>query len=314
MKVLLDVDTGVDDAAALLYALFKPQYEIVGIGTVCGNVEASLAAENTCRILDLADAPDIPVAVGAEAPLTGRWPGRVREIHGENGLGNVELPRSRRNILQGDIEDFYMGLADKYAGELVLITLGPLTNIARTLAKYPAFASRVKRMVMMGGTVSMRGNVSPLGEANVTGDPEACDQVFLSGMDITAVGLDVTMNVRLKRSHLTWLDRCKSPRAARAVSFLNQAFEYYWYGNRMQNYCIDDCPLHDPLAVMHAGVTGILRTETRRARVECGGTYTRGMIVTDLREHPIPGGDIHFAVEADAERAVREFLSAFWEE
>lgn len=160
----------------------------------------------------------------------------------------------------------------------------------------------------------MRGNVSPMGEANVTGDPEACNQVFLSGMDITAVGLDVTMNVRLKRSHLAWLDRCKSPRAARAVSFLNQALEYYWYGNRMQNYCIDDCPLHDPLAVMHAGVTGILRTETRRARVECGGTYTRGMIVTDLREHPIPGGDIHFAMEADAERAVREFLSAFWEE
>lgn len=141
MKVLLDVDTGVDDAAALLYALFKPQYEIVGIGTVCGNVEASLAAENTCRILDLVDVPDIPVAVGAEESLTGRWPGRVREIHGENGVGNVELPRSGRNILQGDIEDFYMGLADKYAGELVLITLGPLTNIARTLAKYPAFAA-----------------------------------------------------------------------------------------------------------------------------------------------------------------------------
>ena len=94
MKVLFDVDTGVDDAAALLYALFKPRYEIVGIGTVCGNVEAALAAENTLKILDLADAPDIPVAVGAEAPLAGSWPGRVRKIHGDNGLGNVELPVS----------------------------------------------------------------------------------------------------------------------------------------------------------------------------------------------------------------------------
>ena len=169
-------------------------------------------------------------------------------------------------------------------------------------------------MVMMGGTIAMRGNVSPMGEANVTGDPEACDKVFLSGMDITAVGLDVTMKVRLKREHMEWVNRRRSARAAKAVSFLNRALEYYWYGNQMQNYCIDDCPLHDPLAAMYAGTTGILRTETRRARVECEGTYTKGMIVTDLREHPIPGGDIHFALEADADRAIREFLSAFWEE
>lgn len=314
MKILLDVDTGVDDAAALLYALFKPQYEIVGISTVCGNVEASLAAENTLKILDLADAPDIPVVKGAEKPLRSRWPGRVREIHGDNGLGNIELPESSRELLDESVEDFYMRMAETYAGELVLVTLGPLTNVARTLEKYPAFARKVRRMVMMGGAVSMRGNVSPMGEANVTGDPEACDLVFLSGMDVTAVGLDVTMRVRLKREHMEWLARHRSEKAARAVDFLSRAMEYYWYGNRVQNYCIDDCPLHDPLAMMHAGVTGILRTETRRARVECEGTYTRGVVVTDLREHPIPGGDIHFALEADAERAVREFLSAFWEE
>lgn len=314
MKVLFDVDTGVDDAAALLYALFKPRYEIVGIGTVCGNVEAALAAENTLKILDLADAPDIPVAVGAEAPLAGSWPGRVRKIHGDNGLGNVELPVSSRRLLGEAVEDFYMRTAEQYEGELTLITLGPLTNIARTLEKYPSFARKIRKMIMMGGTVAMRGNVSPLGEANVAGDPEACDRVFLSGMDITAVGLDVTMKVRLRREHLEWLKSCRSPRRAKAVSFLSRALEYYWEGNRWQNYCIGDCPLHDPLAVIHAGTGGVLRTEKRRARVECRGTYTRGMIVTDLREHPIPGEDIDFAVEADAERAVREFLSAFWEE
>lgn len=91
MKVLLDVDTGVDDSIALLYALFNPEIEIVGISAVCGNVEAWLAAENTMKILDLAGAPDIPVAVGAEKPSCreGR-PGCL--IHGKNGLGNVELP------------------------------------------------------------------------------------------------------------------------------------------------------------------------------------------------------------------------------
>ena len=157
---------------------------------------------------------------GAEEPLCGRWPGRVREIHGDNGLGNTELPPTRRSTAEEEIEDFYMRLADKYAGELTLVTLGPLTNVVRTLEKYPSFARKIRRMVMMGGTVAMRGNVSPMGEANVTGDPEACDQVFLSGMDITAVGLDVTMKVRLKREHIEWLNRRRSARGRKGGKLL----------------------------------------------------------------------------------------------
>lgn len=313
MKVLLDIDTGVDDAFALLYGILKPQYDIVGISTVCGNVESWLAAENTLKILDLADAPDIPVVQGADAPLKGHWEGRVSTIHGDNGLGNVQLPLSKRKLLKEDTADFHMRLAQKYEGELVLITLGPLTNIALTLQKYPSFSKKVKRMVMMGGTVSARGNVSPVGEANIVCDPEACDAVFLSGMDITAVGLDVTMKVRLKKEHMEWLDKCCSPRARKAVDFLNKALKHYWHGNQLQNYCIGDCPVHDPLAVMCAATPGLVRTETRRARIECGGSYCRGMIVTDLREHPILGEDISFALEVDSERALRELLSPFWE-
>lgn len=313
MKVLFDVDTGVDDAFALLYAILKPQYEIVGISTVCGNVESWLAAENTLKILDLVDAPNIPVVQGAEAPLKGCWEGRVRKIHGDNGLGNIELPKSKRKILEEDVADFHMRLAEQYEGELIVITLGPLTNIARTIEKYPHFTKKVKKLIMMGGTIISQGNVSPMGEANIVCDPEACDAVFLSGMDITAVGLDVTMKVRLKKEHMEWLEECCSPRARKAVEFLKKALIYYWYGNQMQNYCIGDCPVHDPLAVMYAGTPGLMRIENRRARVECGGSYCRGMIVTDLREHPIAGGDINFALEVDSKRALRELLSPFWE-
>ena len=314
MKVLFDVDTGIDDAFALLYAIFKPQYEIVGISSVCGNVESFLAAENTLKILDLADAPDIPVVQGAAGPLKGKWDGRVAAIHGENGLGNIDLPPSRRKLLAEHVADFHMRLAEQYEGELTVITLGPLTNIALTLQKYPAYAKKVKRLIMMGGTLFTQGNVSPVGEANVVGDPEACDLLFLSGMDVTAVGLDVTTRTRLRREHMEWLARHCSGRAKNAVTFLQKALEHYFYGNQMQNYCIGDCPVHDPLAVMYAAVPHLFRTQTRRARVECGGDYCRGMIVTDRREHPMPGGDIRFALEADAERALRELLSAFWEE
>lgn len=276
MKTAFDVDTGVDDSLALLYALNKPQFEIVGIATVTGNVEADLAAENTLKILDLAGAPEIPVTVGALRPLGGRWEGRVSVIHGDNGLGNVTLPASSRKTTGKGVEEHYLELGERYRGELVLIALGPLTNIAT--------------------------------------DPEAADLVFQSGMDITAVGLDVTTKVRFKKSHIDWLDtHCKASCRAE-VDYLKEAFKHYRHGNQVQNYCIDDSPLHDPLAVMCAAVPSLVHTQMRKARVECGGTYCRGMIVTDLREHPFQAEYIRFATAVDEERALGELLSAFLEE
>ena len=276
MKTAFDVDTGVDDSLALLYALNKPRFEIVGIATVTGNVEADLAAENTLKILDLAGAPEIPVTVGALRPLRGRWEGRVSVIHGDNGLGNVTLPASSRKTTGKGVEEHYLELGERCQGELVLIALGPLTNIAT--------------------------------------DPEAADLVFQSGMDITAVGLDVTTKVRFKKSHMDWLDtHCKASCRAE-VDYLKEAFKHYRYGNQVQNYCIDDSPLHDPLAVMCAAVPSLVHTQMRKARVECGGTYCRGMIVTDLREHPFQAEYIRFATAVDEERALGELLSAFLEE
>ncbi len=276
MKTAFDVDTGVDDSLALLYALNKPRFEIVGIATVTGNVEADLAAENTLKILDLAGAPEIPVTVGALRPLGGRWEGRVSVIHGDNGLGNVTLPASSRKTTGKGVEEHYLELGERCQGELVLIALGPLTNIAT--------------------------------------DPEAADLVFQSGMDITAVGLDVTTKVRFKKSHMDWLDtHCKASCRAE-VDYLKEAFKHYRYGNQVQNYCIDDSPLHDPLAVMCAAVPSLVHTQMRKARVECGGTYCRGMIVTDLREHPFQAEYIRFATAVDEERALGELLSAFLEE
>ena len=276
MKTAFDVDTGVDDSLALLYALNKPRFEIVGIATVTGNVEADLAAENTLKILDLAGAPEIPVTVGALRPLGGRWEGRVSVIHGDNGLGNVKLPASGRKTTGKGVEEHYLELGERCQGELVLIALGPLTNIAT--------------------------------------DPEAADLVFQSGMDITAVGLDVTTKVRFKKSHMDWLDtHCKASCRAE-VDYLKEAFKHYRYGNQVQNYCIDVSPLHDPLAVMCAAVPSLVHTQMRKARVECGGTYCRGMIVTDLREHPFQAEYIRFATAVDEERALGELLSAFLEE
>lgn len=314
MKILLDLDTGVDDSLALLYALHKPEMEIVGITTVCGNIDPIQGAYNTLKILDLVDAKNIPVAAGAAQPTNGTWHGPTDFIHGSNGIGNVELPDTKRVIVDQNVNDFQMELANQYEGELVLITLGPLTNIANTIRKYPDFPKKIKSVIMMGGAVSISGNVSPVSEANFAGDPQACDFVFLSGMDITVVGLDVTMKTRLKKEHIKFIDENCSPKDRKAVDYLKEALAYYWDGNQKQNYCINDCPLHDPLAMMIALNPSLAVMESRVARIECLGTYTRGMVVTDRREQPIEGNYIRFAMDVYEDRAIRELLSVFWQE
>lgn len=313
MKVLIDVDTGIDDSIALLYAVKKTDIEIVGITTVCGNVDAYQAADNACRILDLAGAPsDIPVVIGANAPMEGEWGGAVAHIHGENGLGNVQLPASGRQPVPIKAEDFINEMSRRYEGELTLITLGRLTNIARTLELYPDFACRIKRLVMMGGTLRCHGNVTPVAEANVAGDPMACDRVFTSGMDITVVGLDVTTKTRLKRSHIELLQRYCRAEDKKIADYIGAALDYYFTGNRLQDYSLDECPLHDPLAVILAVVPGIAVFKPLKARVECHGDYCRGMVVADLRHHPFEADTVNFAVDVDEKAAVEELLSVFW--
>ncbi len=313
IKMLIDVDTGVDDSIALLYALNRPDVEIVGITTGCGNVDAHQAAVNTLQILELnGGGADIPVAIGADKPLAGQWDGVVALIHGDNGIGNVTLPLPQRQPVKEDAVELIHRMAEKYAGELVLVTLGRLTNIAIALEKYPELVHQVKSMVMMGGTLNMRGNVSPVAEANVAGDPEACDKVFMSGLDITVVGLDVTMKARLRREHVDMLERYCREECRPAAAYIRQALEYYFKGNRIQNHCLEDSPLHDPLAMMTAVVPSLVTVQKRKARVECGGTYCRGMIVTDLREYPVEANYVSFAVDVDADRAIGELLSVFY--
>ena len=313
IRLLIDADTGVDDSIALLYALNHADVEIVGITTVTGNTDSEQAGINTLKILDLADAPDIPAVDGERQPLEEKWHGPVTFIHGENGIGNVQLPDSARSFRRQDVSDFMMEMAERYAGELVLVTLGPLTNVARTLRRYPDFGKKIRRVVSMGGTLNMRGNVSPVAEANFAGDPRACDIVFQSGMDILTVGLDVTIRTRLTVGHVELLKRVRKESCRKAVEYMDQALTYYRKGSREQNYSLDDCPLHDPLAMVAALHPELFQIQRRKARIECGGTYCKGMVVTDTREKPFQAEYVSFAVDVDRERAVAYLLAAFWE-
>jgi inosine-uridine nucleoside N-ribohydrolase len=310
LKVLLDVDTGIDDSIAILYALKNPAVRVVGITTGCGNTSAAQATENTLRLIALANPGyPVPVAMGANRPLVGEWEGPVPHVHGENGIGDVKLPASPQQPLSESAEDFIIRMAKEHKGELVLVPLGRLTNLALALEKEPRLPKLVKRAVMMGGTVYAPGNISPVVEANVYGDPEAADRVFTAGFDLTMVGLDVTLKTRLSMQQIELLGKYAAPENKEIADYLKQALTLYMGFYRRQSFCLDHCPVHDPLAMLVATQPSLVKTRRVKARVECGGTYCRGMVVADLRERPFDGEYINICEEVDSVRAVELLLS-----
>jgi len=314
MKLFIDCDPGVDDSIALLFALNRKDVEIVGISTSVGNVTAAQGADNALRLLKLAGREhEIPVCVGAEQPLDGSVEGFPEFIHGKNGLGNVTLPESTQKPVDMDVRDFMYSKACEYAGELVLVTLGRFTNVALTLEKYPDYVKKIKRVVSMGGAVYSHGNVGPLSEANITGDPEAADIAMLQDWDMTLVGLDVTLKTHLTRADInSLLDHCL-PEKKEMVNFISEELKYYMNGSRKQNQTMDYSPLHDPLAMVVTVDPSVVTTKKMVTRVECGGKFCRGKVVVDQREHPIEGKFVEHCLEVNSRKALNELFAAFQE-
>jgi len=312
LNVIIDCDTGIDDSLAILFALKRPDVRVLGITTGCGNTTTEQAAENTLRLIQLANpAYAVPVSVGAGAPLSGSWDGPVVDVHGRNGIGDAILPPSPQKPVREAADDFIVRLARENPGQLTLVTLGRLTNLALALRREPSLSRLLRSVVAMGGTIHEPGNVSPVCEANIAGDPEAADAVFMAGFDLTQVGLDVTNRVRLRADHLDKLEKYCAPGCEPIVQYLRDALKLYFNFNRLQDNCLDHCPVHDPLAMLVAVDPSLVTIRKMRARVECGGTFCRGMVVTDLRAHPMDAPFASICVDVDAVRAVEELLAAF---
>ncbi len=312
LKILLDVDTGIDDSIAILYALKNPEVRVVGITTGCGNTDAAQATENTLRLIALANPGyPIPVVTGSCGPLVGGWGGPVTHVHGDNGIGNAQLPPSQQQPLDEAAEDFILRMAREHAGELVLVPIGRMTNLAKALEKDPGLPKLIKRVVMMGGTYRAPGNVTPVAEANVAGDPEAADKVFTAGFDLTMVGLDVTVATRLHMRHVDWLVEHAAPENAPIARYIKSALSHYMDYYRNQSFYIDHCPVHDPLAMLVAVDPSLVRTRRVKARVECGGSYCRGMVVADLREQPFEAEYVNICEWVDGDRAIEKLMGVF---
>lgn len=312
MKILIDCDTGVDDSLAVLYALKKPEFEILGFTTGFGNTSAPQAAENTLRLLKLAGREgEIPVSIGENAPLKGKWDGPVVHVHGSNGISGVELPPSRQEPVEERACDFIVRLARENPGELTLITLGRMTNVARALEKEPNLPKLVRGLVAMGGTYHAPGNVSPVAEANIAGDPEAADRVLMAGFDTTIVGLDVTTKIHLTSKTFADLREYCAPENRAIADYLVQAFIPYRAFSRSSDGNLDACPMHDPLALLVAIDPSVVTMRRLPARVECGEGLCRGMIVTDGRAQPMEAPFANICVDVNEEQAINRLFRVF---
>src|SRR5438552_2626902 len=268
-RVIIDTDPGVDDALALLLALRSPELKIEAITPVAGNVPLELSLPNALRMVEIAGRTDIPVAVGAEIPLLRRLV-TAAYAHGENGLGGAVFPEPKIKPIAEPAAKFISQIVRKYPGEITLITIGPLTNIATALNMDSELARLVKSLVMMGGSLS-GGNITPAAEFNVYVDPEAARIVFQSGVPITMVGLDVTRKTSLTDDHVRVLEAAQNPVSRAAATIGRNAINH----NRERGFLVGP-NMHDSLAVAGFLDPAILKLQDYYVDVETTGELTAG--------------------------------------
>ncbi|XP_028125124.1 uridine nucleosidase 1-like isoform X2 [Camellia sinensis] len=216
-KIIIDTDPGIDDSIAIFMAFQTPQLEVLGLTTIFGNVTTEDATRNALILGEIAGYPDAPVAEGSPEPLKGGTPDVAYFIHGLDGLGDTNLPPPKSKKIEKTASEFLVDMVSEYPGQVSILALGPLTNLALAVKKDSSFASKVKRVVILGGSFFALGNVNPAAEANIYGDPEAADIVFTSGANIVITGINITRQVIMTDADLDEL-RLSEGRHAQLLS------------------------------------------------------------------------------------------------
>ena len=331
--LILDVDTGIDDSLALLYAAASPGVELVAVTCVSGNTDARQVATNTLAVLELIGRTDVDVALGREIPLV-RPLETTPETHGPSGIGYAELPAPARAVSARHAVDVIVEEARRRPGEIDLVTLGPLTNLAVALEREPSLPRLLRGYTLMGGAFGVPGNTTPTTEWNIHCDPEAAKLVFRAWADAIAVdatiarplalGLDVTEQARLLPEHVVRLARragstpddsialqrgedpmiaTRSVASDPIVRFIADSLRFYMeFHARYDGFY--GAFIHDPLAVAAALDRSLVTTEALFVDVETTGELTTGMTVADRRR--ITGRSPNLDVAASAN--VPEFL------
>lgn len=269
--LILDVDTGVDDAMALALAARSPAVNLLAVTTVAGNVTLPHTTENTLRVLAHLGRADVPVHKGFSRPLA-RPLHQAQHVHGQTGLGTLRLPPAPRAARKPSAPEFLVETIMAAPGTIMLACVGPLTNLAAAIAIEPTLPNALKRLVIMGGSLGS-GNVTPAAEFNIYVDPDAAAQVF-AACELTMVGLDVTEQTTLSRA--AW------DRLARAETAAGELV----YGVCAQSFLdrgLSDVQLHDPLAVGVAIDPSLCSTKRGIVNVETASASRAGQTTLDER-------------------------------
>src|SRR5258707_314091 len=222
-RIILDTDPGVDDAIAISLALRSPELHVEAVTPVCGNVPLSLTLPNALRLVEIAGRTDIPVAAGAATPLVRRLV-TAKYAHGNNGLGGVDFPEPKLKPVSETATELIRRIVRANAGEISIVAVGPLTNVATVLKSDSTIAPLIKSIVIMGGSLS-GGNITPAAEFHFYVDPEAARIVFDSGVPLTMIGLDVTNKVIIREEQVRALEAAQNPVSQAAGKILRANFD-----------------------------------------------------------------------------------------
>jgi purine nucleosidase len=300
-RIIIDTDPGVDDALAFLLALASPQIQLEALTTTQGNVTLEKATRNALSVLELACAGHIPVASGSLLPLV--QPLRASAaVHGESGVGNARLLEPQAKPVPGHAVDYLIERVLAEPKEISIFPIGPLTNIAMAIRKEPRFAEAVKELVIMGGAILERGNVTPLAEFNIYVDPHAAHIVFHSGIPMTLVPLDVTQKCMLKQEHLDRLMKINSP----ISRFIRDAVEVYLQASYALGY--EGSALHDPLTLATIIAPELLTSQEYYVDVDISGGVSMGKTFADIDNLLKKPANMKVAMNVRGEEFIELFL------
>lgn len=306
-KLILDLDTGVDDALAISYALGSPEVDLIGITGTYGNVLLDQGVRNALAITDLMGHPEVKVYKGLPHSST-KDSFEVLPvsafIHGENGIGDAVIPDSKREPESEPAVDFIIDAVKTYGKELTYVPTGPMTNIAAALKKAPEIKDEIGKIVLMGGALTVCGNVDAWEEANISQDPDAANELFRSGAPVTMVGLDVTLQTLLTYKETARWRNLGTP----AGTFLADMTDFYIKAYETTSPHLGGCGLHDPLAVGVAVDPTLVTCLPINMQVETEGP-TRGRTIGDNTRLNDPHKTMQVAVGVDVPRFLDEFMT-----
>lgn len=302
-KIIYDTDPGIDDALGLLLLAASPEIDLLAITVTHGNTSQEKCLNNALKLVELTGITKVPVARGAEEPLVKEL-SVAEETHGEGGLGYAILPKSAISPCSELAHDLIIRVVRENPGEVTLLCVGPMTNIALAFLKAPEIVSKVRRIVSMGGAIHYPGNVTPQAEYNVFCDPEAFEIVLKSGIDFTLVPLDVTYQCILTTDHLEKITEARSE----IRNFIFDSTHFYMeFHEDYQG--IKGCAINDPLAVAILLDPTLVKNRDYYLTIELTSPTSKAKTIADhyglLKSAP----NAKVSMEVDVERFMELFIN-----